>query len=93
MSRQLAPSNSSIPPSSCADDKSSDSDADEYQSMWADISGGLDHTNETNSKICRDGDSYVVDVDHDPEYQSYQYLFNKSFCPSNLGQVDQNSSF
>jgi len=63
MSRQLAPSNSSIPPSSCADDKLSDSDTHEYQSMWADISGGIDATNESNSKHQRDGDSYVVDVD------------------------------
>ena len=61
--------------------------------MWADISGGMDQTNESNSKYQRDGDSYAVDAEQDPEYQSYQYLFNKSLCPSNLGQVDQNSSF
>ena len=47
ISRQLAPSNSSIPPSSCADDKSS-SQGEEYQSMWADISKSIGQTNESN---------------------------------------------
>ena len=62
--------------------------------MWAAISKSIDQTNESINQVTKDGDhSYVVDVDQDTELSGYQYLFDRSLCPSNMGQADQNSSF
>lgn len=88
ITRQLAPSNSSIPPSSVADDKSSQ--GDEYQCIWHEISKSIAPTNESNSALAKDGDSCtypVEDLDEDTELSTYRgnLLFNMSLCPSNLG--------
>lgn len=62
--------------------------------MWATITKSIDQTNESNNQVTKDEEgSYVVDVDQETELSGYQYLFNRSLCPSNLGQADQNSSF
>ena len=61
--------------------------------MWAAISKSIDQTNESNYQNQVDDGSYAVDVDQETELSGFQYLFNQSIYPSNLGQADQNSSF
>lgn len=53
--------------------------------MWAAISKSIDQTNESNYQNQVDDGSYAVDVDQETELSGFQYLFNQSICPSNLG--------
>ena len=61
----MDPSNSSLPPSSCAEEEE-----EEYQSMWVAISKSIDQ-NDGNTVNLRDGDSYVVDLDQETELSGY----------------------
>ena len=63
--------------------------------MWADISKSIGQTDESNYMAQKDEDlSYAVDeLDHDTEFSGYQHIFRHSVCPSNQGQMDQNSAF
>ena len=61
----MDPSNSSLPPSSCAEEEE-----EGYQSMWVAISKSIDQ-NDGNTVNLRDGDSYVVDLDQETELSGY----------------------
>ena len=66
MSRQLAPSNSSIPPSSVAGKSEIQDEEEDYKSMWADISQHTVGKDDLHMQSLPPEE--LVDGDQDTEY-------------------------